>query len=139
MADSVRSRLKADAEEDYDLLRDGLRDAIKQTRPLKRKCEKCQHEVTFQIPDHAARVKAIEVWVAQFGKPPTDEKDAPLELDVDVTTLDPAERAALRKRILARYPEAAKGLAARRAEVDAERTERARAVAAAAFHPRKGR
>jgi hypothetical protein len=100
----VRSRLKEAANSEPDFIENVLRDAAEQTKPYKRKCQHCSKENTFDVPDHNARVRAIELWLEQFGKPPTDTTDDELDLSVDVASLSLEERANLKRSILKTYP-----------------------------------
>lgn len=102
----LRSKLRDAANEDYELLKATLKEALDAGKPVQRKCEHCGRQNTFHIPDFQSRMKAVDTWISQgFGKPPNEEREQELDLnDVDVTLLSADDRAALRRSILRKYP-----------------------------------
>jgi len=66
----VRARLAQAATEDYELIRNALKQALLAETTRSQKCVHCQRANTFHIPDHGARVKAAAEWLEQgFGRP----------------------------------------------------------------------
>lgn len=74
-------------------------------------CKHCWKEGRYEIevPDTKERLNAIKFMHENgYGKPSTAREDATkIDLDVDVTGLSPGDRGALRRNLLARYPELA--------------------------------
>jgi hypothetical protein len=104
----VRGRLRDDANEGYELLKTALKEGLDADKPVTRKCEHCGRANTFLVPDHQARMKAVDLWISQgFGKPPAESQDEELNLDVDVANASLEERDELKKRILRKYPDLA--------------------------------
>lgn len=65
---NVRDRLADDAAKDYERIRDMLREAINAQTTRWGTCS-CGKRVAVDVPDHAARVRAVQLWLDQgFGK-----------------------------------------------------------------------
>lgn len=109
MSDDIRSKLRDDASEDYELLKAALKEGLNADKAVTRKCEHCYRSNTFLLADHSARMKAVDLWISQgFGKPPTEEREQELNLvDIDVASMSIEARTALRRRILRKFPDLA--------------------------------
>ncbi len=58
-----RAQLAEDLAEDYREVRDTLRDAMSNSsRRLQVSCPKCRTKVPVDVPDHGARIKAVQTW-----------------------------------------------------------------------------
>jgi hypothetical protein len=102
----VRGRFAADAAEDYELMREKLREALVAETVRWGSCPGCGKRVGVEFPDFNARVKAMSLWLDQgFGRP---RETVAVELDVedplDVERMTPDEREALKRALLRQHP-----------------------------------
>lgn len=69
---SVRSRLAEDATASYEKVLAVLQGAMDATKKAWAYCPDCAKKVQVDYPDHAAQIRAVELWLSEgFGKPGT--------------------------------------------------------------------
>lgn len=66
---SPRARLARDVADGYETVRQAIFDGMEADKPLAISCPKCRHRFQARVPDHAARLRAADMALAQgFGK-----------------------------------------------------------------------
>jgi hypothetical protein len=71
----VRGEIRDEAEASVQAIRDLLREALRTEKVIHQKCPKCSTAVPFVVPDWSARLRALELMLAEgFGKPPAEDQ-----------------------------------------------------------------
>jgi len=75
---SVRKRLAEAASEDYEMIREALRNGIKSTKEHWFTCRHCQKKTKVNVTDQSAVNRSIEIWLDQgFGRTVQEEPVQP--------------------------------------------------------------
>ena len=71
---SPRARLREDVAGAYELVRDAVLDGLSAGRAQPVACPSCKQRFSVTVPDHGARLKAVDLALEQgFGRPPLEE------------------------------------------------------------------
>ena len=92
-----RAKLATDLEEDYETVRDFLKDAIAATRKVWHTCPHCKHRSEVEITDVKSGLQAAQLWIDQgFGKTAQSavKPDQPLDHTKPADQYTPEERKA---------------------------------------------
>ena len=75
-ARGVRGRLQEALEDSYDKVWSALDEAMSSNRAQWLACPKCNRKSEFQVPDHGARVRAVEIALSEgYGKRASEDSD----------------------------------------------------------------
>lgn len=105
----IRQRLAADADADYELIRDALKDAAKSVKQVWVSCPHCNKKSQVEVQDAQAAVKAATAWIEQgFGRAADSGRKAEesnVDLGKPIEDMTAAERDAYARHLLAENPE----------------------------------
>jgi hypothetical protein len=108
---AVRQRLADDANEDYELIRNALKDAAQSKKQVWISCPHCKKKSQVEIADGHAAAKAAQIWLEQgFGRAADSTKrpdEGPPDLGKPVEAMTAAERDAYARFLIAENPELA--------------------------------
>jgi hypothetical protein len=118
----VRGRLAEDAADEYEeKIKRTLDDALNAETTRSALCE-CGRRVSVTFNDVNARLKAVQLWLEQgYGKP-KETKTLDVDSGLDIDSMSREEREALKRELLAQYPQlrAVAGGRRERAPIEAE-------------------
>lgn len=82
---SPRSRLAGDVSREYERLRDAVLGALDADKPQPVSCPSCKHRFQASVPDHGARLRAVQLALEQGYGSATKAEQQPIELDAGLT------------------------------------------------------